>query len=82
MAIISLHNLIENDPQLALRYLASQDQDITHFEDMFKLLGDNNMQACRRRWNTLPHNLKIREYHSPQRMREALNITPMYKQFL
>jgi len=27
----------------------------------------------------MPHSLKIREYHSPQRLREALNRTPMYK---
>jgi len=34
------------------------------------------------RWNTFLYNLKIREYHSPHRMREALNRTPMYKQVL
>jgi len=50
------------------------------FEDMFRLLGDDSIHACLRRWNTPPHNLKIREYHSPQRLREALNRTPMYKQ--
>jgi len=33
----------------------------------------------KKRWNTLPHNLKIREYHSPQRLRKALNMTPMYE---
>jgi len=80
MALINTHNLIANDPQLAPRYLASQEQSISHFEDMFRLLGDDSIHACLRRWNTLPHNLKIREYHSPQRLREALNRTPMYKQ--
>jgi len=29
---------------------------------------------------TLTHSLKIREYHFPQRLREALNMTPMYNQ--
>jgi len=77
MAIISTHNLISNDPQLAPRYLSAQEQAITLFEDMFRLLGDDNMQAFQRRWNNLPYNLKIKEYHSPQRMREALNKTPM-----
>jgi len=32
-----------------------------------------------RRWNTLPQILKIREYHSPMRMKEALRRVPMYK---
>lgn len=79
MALINTHNLIANDPQLALRYLAAQEQAISHFEDMFRLLGDDSIHSCLRRWNTLPHNLKIREYHSPQRLREALNRTLMDK---
>jgi len=32
-----------------------------------------------RRWDTLPHSLQIREYHSPMRMKEALSRVPMYK---
>lgn len=27
----------------------------------------------------MPHILNIKEYHSPQRLREALNMTPMYR---
>jgi len=46
------------------------------------LLGDESQQACQRRWNTLPYNLKIREYHSPERMRDALERTPLYKKAL
>ena len=80
MALISTRNLIANDSQLAPGYLAAQQQEISHFEDMFKLLGDDSIHAFLRRWNTLLHSLKIREYHSPQRLREALNMTPMYKQ--
>ena len=79
MVFICTHNLITYDPQLSPRYLVAQKEAITHFEDMFGLLGDESMQACQRRWNTLSDSLKIREYHSPQRMREALNMTPMYK---
>ena len=77
--IISTHNLIENDPQLKLRYLAAQEQAITHFEDMFKLLWDDNIQACLKIWDTSPYILKIKEYQSPQRMREVMEKTPMYK---
>jgi len=32
-----------------------------------------------RRWNTLPHSLRIREYHTPNRMMEAMRRVPMYK---
>jgi len=54
MGLINTHNLIANDPQLAPRYLATQEKAISHFEDMFRLLGDDSMHACLRRWNTLP----------------------------
>ena len=80
MALISTHNLIANDSHLAPRHLVAQEQAIRHLEDMFRLLGDDSIPACLRRWNMLPFNLKIREYHSPQRMREALNRKPIYKQ--
>jgi len=60
MALISTHNLIANDPQLAPRYLAAQEQAISHFEDMLRLLGYDSIHACLRRWNTLPYNLNIR----------------------
>ena len=80
MALISTHNLITNDPHLPPSYLSAQEQEISHFEDMFRLLGDDSIHPCLRRWNTFPYNLKIREYHFPQRLREALNMTPMYKQ--
>ena len=72
MAVISTHNLIVNDPQLAPRCLAAQEQVVTHFEDMFGLLGDGSMQVCQRMWKTLPYSLKNKEYHFPHRMREAL----------
>jgi len=47
---------------------------------MERLFGDNCLHACTRRWNTLSHNLKIREYHSPTRMREAMRRVSLYKQ--
>jgi len=79
MALVSTHNLLSNDPQIAPKYLANQEQAIAHFEDMFRLLGEDFVHACMRRWNTLPHSLQIREYHSPMSLREALKIMPMYK---
>ena len=47
MGLISTHNLIANDPQLARRYLVAQEQEISHFEEMFRLLGDDKIHA---RW--------------------------------
>ena len=45
-------------------------------------MGEKCLHACTRRWNTLPHSLKIREYHSPTRMREALARVALYKQLM
>ena len=61
MVVINTHNLIADDPNLAPRYLSTQEQAVTHFEDMYSLLGDENMQAFQTRWNTLPYILKIKE---------------------
>jgi len=79
MAIIITHNLITSDPHLAPRYLSTQEKEVSHFADTLRLLGDESPQACQGRWGTLPYNLKIREYHSPERMRDALERTPLYK---
>ena len=82
MDVISTHNLISNDPQLAQRYLAAKEKAVAHFEDMLIFLRDERQKVCQRRWNTLPYNVNIREYHSPDRMMDALERTPMYKQAL
>ena len=46
MVVINTHKLIVNDPKLAPRYLVVQEQALTHFEYMFRLLGGDSMQAC------------------------------------
>jgi len=46
MALINTHNLIANDPQLVPRYLAAQEKAISHSEDIFRLLRDDNIHAC------------------------------------
>jgi len=78
-ALISAHQHLANDSQGLLDYMDRQAQAIAHFEDMERLLGDNCVHACTRRWNTLSHSIKIREYHTPTRMREALARVPLYK---
>ena len=78
-ALLSAHQQLETNPQALFKYMDQQAQAITHFEDMERLLGDNCVQACTRRWNTLAHSLKIREYHTPTQMREALVRVPLYK---
>ena len=35
--------------------------------------------SSQRIWNNLPHSLNNREYHTPEIMRGALEITPLYK---
>ena len=79
MALINTHNLLDNDPQIAPKYLANEAQAIANFEDMQRLLGDDSVHASMRRWNTILHSLHIREYHSQMRLREALKRVPMYK---
>jgi len=79
MALINTHNLLAHNPQISPRYISDQAQAIAHFEDMERLLGDDYVHACMRRWNTLPHSLQIREYHFPMRMKEALRRVLMYK---
>ena len=81
-ALIYTHQHLAKNPQVLPDYIERQAQAIAHFEDMERLLGDNCIHACTRRWNTLPHNLKIREYHSPTKMREALARVPLYKQLM
>ena len=78
-ALILAHQHLSTNPQALSKYMDQQAQAIAHFEDMERLLGDNCVQACTRRWNTLAHSLKIREYHTPTRMREALVRVPLYK---
>ena len=80
--VISTHQHLANSPQDLPEYIEQQAQAIAHFEDMERLLGENFLHACTRWWNTLPHSLKIREYHSPTRMREALARVPLYKQLM
>lgn len=70
--LISAHQHLATNSQDLLEYMDQQAQAIAHFEDMERLLGDNCVHACTHRWNTLSHSLKIREYHTPTRMREAL----------
>jgi len=64
-ALIYSHQHLANNPHVLPDYIEQQAQTIAHFEDMERLLGDNCIHAFTRRWNTLPHSMKIREYHSP-----------------
>lgn len=77
--LISIHQHPTTNSQTLLEYMDWQAQAIAHFEDMVRLLGDNCVHAFTRRWNTLSHSLKIKEYHTPTRMREALAGVPLYK---
>lgn len=78
-ALIFVHEQLSTNPPILSKYMDQRAQTIAHFEDMERLLGYNCIQAYTRRWNTLSHSLKVREYHTPTRMREALARVPLYK---
>ena len=42
MVVINTHKLIANNPKPASRYLAIQEQAVTHFKDMLRLVGDES----------------------------------------
>jgi len=79
MSLIYAHQHLAANPQVVPDYVDKQAQAIACFEDMERLFGDDCIHACMRRWNTLPNNLRIREYHSPNRMREAMRRLTLYK---
>lgn len=79
LALIYVHEHLAANPQVPPDYVDRQAQAISHFEDMERLFGDDCLHACMIRWNTLPHSLRIREYHSPNRMMEAMRRVPLYK---
>jgi len=60
MVFISTHNLITNDPQLAPRYVATQEKSVTHFEETLRLLGDESQKAHQRIWSTLTYSVKLK----------------------
>jgi len=79
LALIYTHQHLVAKPQVVPDYVDKQAHAIAHFEDMERLFSDDYIHACMRRWNTLPHSLRIMEYHSPNRMREAMRRVPLYK---
>jgi len=80
MVVIRNHSIISNDLDVAPKYLSTQEQAISYFEDTLMLLGTESQQACQRRWNALPHSLQIREYHSSESLRNALERFPYTKE--
>jgi len=79
LVLIYAHQHLAANPQVLPNYVDKQAQPIAHFEDMERLFGNDYLHACMRRWNTLPHSIRIREYHSPNKMREAMRRVPLYK---
>lgn len=62
--------------------METQEQIILHFEDTFRMLGTESFHAFQRRWHALPHSLQIKEYPSLERLRNALERTPLYKRIM
>lgn len=80
--VINNHNLISSNFDLAPKCITNQEQTILHFVDTFAMLGTKSIQDFQRRWHALPHSLQIREYHSLERLRNALERTPLYKRIM
>lgn len=78
LALIYAHQHLATNPQIHPDYVDKKARAITHFEDMERLFGDECIHAYMIRWNTFPHSLSIREYHSPNKMREAMRRVPQY----
>lgn len=79
MVVINNQNIISNDAKLELGYLDTQKKVICHFEETLRMLETESEHACQRRWNDMPHSLQIREYHTLERLKNALANTPLYK---
>ena len=80
--VILNHREIEKDPALGESYLQTQNQVIGHFDDVSRKIEEECIMASQRIWNNLPHSLKNREYHTPERLRGALEREPLYKRAL
>jgi hypothetical protein len=55
---------------------------MAHLDDSLRLLGEEATESCHERWNSLPHNLHIRNPHSPNTLQISLLRTPWYKETL
>jgi len=79
LALIYAHQHLVANPQVVPDCVDKQAHAIGHFKEMERLFGDDCIHACMRMWNTFPHSLQIKEYHSPNRMRDAMRRVPLYK---
>jgi hypothetical protein len=70
------------DGDVALGWTTKQREAISHLDDSLRLLGEEAAEACHRRWHSLPHDLQIREPHSPNTLQLSLLRTPWYKEYL
>jgi len=53
---------------------------MAHLEDELRLLSEEATKSFHRRWNSLPHNLQIREPHSSNNLQISFLRTPWYKE--
>jgi len=77
--VIKNHLMIAIDANHGDKYLNTQAWEILHYDDISRLLGEECVMACQRRWNGLPLSLRNMEYHIPERLRDAIEREPFYK---
>jgi hypothetical protein len=70
------------DKDITPGWTTKQREVISHIDDTLRLLGEVAVEACHRRWHSLPHGLRIREPHSPNTLQLSLLRTPWYKETL
>jgi len=54
IALISTHRQLAADRQSAPKHINDQAQAIAHFKDIERLVREDCIHACMRRWDTLP----------------------------
>jgi len=64
------------------RCTSKKREAISHLYDSLKLLGEEAVEVFQKTWNFFPHNLKIKETHSPNTLQIYLLRTPWYKEDL
>jgi hypothetical protein len=76
--INNYHNL-SLDKDINIGWTTKKREVIAYLHESLRLLGEEAIKTCHRRWNSLPYDFHIMEPHSPNNLQLSLLITPWYK---
>lgn len=68
------------DQDVAPIWQEKQVEAMSDLEDTLRLLGEEATLSCHRRWQSLPHDIQIRQPHFPDDLHIAFFRTPLYKE--